>query len=188
MASNCTTIISIRGKKNLIDFLENKRKSVETRKSEDHNSALIAEFYDNMVNDGIWFDENVGARWCYHDDFEVEVDSAEIITISNSDYPEKFIKHLFKLCSAIDPECIICGDYEDETCNPVGGFATSKKGFINEIEVDYFEYPDEGDYLDEEGEVDYDKYNLAMEKFYEDVAKMRTSLRNTCLEILDEQE
>jgi len=180
MANHVMTTITIDGNKEVMKFLEEKRKLTEERNKEDQYLALIGAFYDDIQNDIGWFGENVGAKWCYHDDFWVEDEEAEISTTSAWYYPEEFVKHLFEVCSKIDPECSISGDYEDEGYSPVGGFAINKNGF-HQDEEDDFEYPDEEEFLTEEGEEDYEAYDTAMEEFYELIYETRSALRNNCV-------
>ena len=101
----------------------------------------------------------------------MEDGEAEISTTSAWYYPEEFVKHLFEVCSKIDPECSISGDYEDESYSPVGGFAIDKNGFHN----------DEEDYVNEEGETDYETYDTAMDEFYDLIYETRSNLRNKCI-------
>ena len=180
MANHVMTNITIEGNKKLMKFLEEKRKLTEERNKEDNYLALIGAFYDDMENNISWFGENVGAKWCYHDDFWVDGEEAEISTTSAWYYPEHFVKHLFEVCSKIDPECNINGDYEDESYSPVGAFAINKNGFHQQDEDD-FEYPDEENYINEEGETDYDVYDNAMEEFYELIYETRSTLRSKCI-------
>lgn len=180
MANHVMTTITIDGNEEVMKFLEEKRKLTEERNKEDNYLALIGAFYDDMENNISWFGENVGAKWCYHDDFWVDGEEAEISTTSAWYYPEEFVKHLFEVCSKMDPECSISGDYEDESYSPVGGFAIDKNGFRNDEEDD-FDYPDEEDYVNEEGETDYGAYDTAMEEFYELIYETRSNLRNGCI-------
>jgi len=187
MANHVMTTITIDGNEEVMKFLEEKRKITEERNKDDQYLALIGAFYEDIQNDRGWFGENVGAKWCYHDDFWVEDGEAEICTTSAWYYPEEFVKHLFEVCSKIDPECSISGDYEDESYSPVGGFAIDKNGFHNDEEDD-FEYPDEEDYVNEEGETDYDTYDTAMEEFYDLIYETRSNLRNKCITTISNRE
>ena len=183
MANHVMTIITIDGNEKLMKFLEEKRKLTEEKNKEDQYLALIGAFYDDIQNDRGWFGENVGAKWCYHDDFWVGDEESEITTTSAWYYPEEFVKHLFRVCRDIDPECSISGDYEDESYSPVGGFAINKNGFRQDEEDD-FDYPDEEDFLTEDGEEDYEAYDTAMEEFYQLIYDTRSTLKNNCVEQL----
>jgi len=183
MANHVMTTITIDGNEKLMKFLEEKRKLTEEKNKEDQYLALIGAFYDDIQNDRGWFGENVGAKWCYHDDFWVGDEESEITTTSAWYYPEEFVKHLFRVCRDIDPECSISGDYEDESYSPVGGFAINKNGFRQDEEDD-FDYPDEEDFLTEDGEEDYEAYDTAMEEFYQLIYDTRSTLKNNCVEQL----
>jgi len=180
MANHVMTTITIDGNEKLMKFLEEKRKLTEEKNKEDQYLALIGAFYDDIQNDRGWFGDNVGAKWCYHDDFWVGDEESEITTTSAWYYPEEFVKHLFRVCRDIDPDCSISGDYEDESYSPVGGFAINKNGF-HQDEEDDFEYPDEEEFLTEEGKEDYEAYDTAMEEFYELIYETRSALRNNCV-------
>ena len=180
MANHVMTTITIEGNEKLMKFLEEKRKLTEERNKEDQYLAIIGAFYDGIQNDRGWFAENVGAKWCYHEEFWVGDNETEISTTSAWYYPEEFVKHLFEVCNNIDPECSISGDYEDESYSPVGAFAINKNGFYQDEEDD-FEYPDEGEFLTEDGEEDYESYDTAMEEFYQLVYETRSTLRNNCI-------
>ena len=67
----------------------------------------------------------------------------------------------------------------------VGGFAINKYGFEEYEECD-LEYPDEDVYLDADGEVDYDEYDVAMEEFYEEVYETKDLCQQNCLDVLNE--
>ena len=185
MANHVTTNLTIEGNKELMDFLEEKAKLVDERRKDDHYLAFVGAFLPEMENRRDWFSENVGAKWCYHEDFYNDGSTAEIILTSAWYYPEYLIEHLFKICAEIDENVEIYGTFEDESYTPVGGFAINKYGFESD-EEDELEHPDSDDYLDDDGEVDYDRYDEAMEEFYDDVYSTKDLCLQNCLDVLNE--
>ena len=185
MANHVTTNLTIEGNKKLMDFLEEKAKLVDERRKDDHYLAFVGAFLPEMENRRDWFSENVGAKWCYHEDFYNDGSTAEIILTSAWYYPEYLIEHLFKICAEIDEDVEIYGTFEDESYAPVGGFAINKYGFESD-EEDELEHPDSDDYLDDDGEVDYDRYDEAMEEFYDDVYSTKDLCLQNCLDVLNE--
>ena len=113
MANHVYTTINITGNKEVMKKLEEIKIKVEENNN-DNYLALIKGFYDNVENTYAWFSDNVGAKWCYHDDFwvDTEGDCAEIITTSAWYPPLGFVQHIYDICSEIDPDCEIDGDYE----------------------------------------------------------------------------
>jgi hypothetical protein len=185
MANHMRTNLTIEGSKKLMEFLEEKGKVVDERNKEDQYLAFVGAFIPEMKNDRGWFTDNVGAKWCYHEDFYNDDSIAEVILISAWYYPNTLIENLFKICSEIDEDVQIYGTFEDESYNPVGGFAINKYGFEEDEECD-LEYPDEDVYLDADGEVDYDEYDVAMEEFYEEVYETKDLCQQNCLDVLNE--
>ena len=185
MANHVTTNLTIEGNKKLMDFLEEKAKLVDERRKDDHYLAFVGAFLPEMENRRDWFSENVGAKWCYHEDFYNDGSTAEIILTSAWYYPEYLIEHLFKICAEIDENVEIYGTFEDESYTPVGGFAINKYGFESD-EEDELEHPDSDDYLDDDGEVDYDSYDEAMEEFYDEVFSTKELCQQNCLDVLNE--
>ena len=185
MANHVTTNLTIEGNKKLMDFLEEKAKLVDERRKDDHYLAFVGAFLPEMENRRDWFSENVGAKWCYHEDFYNDGSTAEIILTSAWYYPEYLIEHLFKICAEIDENVEIYGTFEDESYTPVGGFAINKYGFESD-EEDELEHPDSDDYLDDDGEVDYDRYDEAMEEFYDEVFSTKELCQQNCLDVLNE--
>ena len=185
MANHVTTNLTIEGNKKLMDFLEEKAKLVDERRKDDHYLAFVGAFLPDMENRRDWFSENVGAKWCHHEDIQIDDESAYIHLISAWYYPEYLIEHLFKICAEIDEDVEIYGTFEDESYTPVGGFAINKYGFESD-EEDELEHPDSDDYLDDDGEVDYDSYDEAMEEFYDEVFSTKELCQQNCLDVLNE--
>ena len=57
MANHVTTNLTIEGSKELMDFLEEKRKLVDERRKEDHYLAFVGAFLPDIQNRRDWF-------WC----------------------------------------------------------------------------------------------------------------------------
>ena len=186
MANHVYTTINITGNKEVMKKLEEIKIKVEENNN-DNYLALIKGFYDNVENTYAWFSDNVGAKWCYHDDFwvDTEGDCAEIITTSAWYPPLGFVQHIYDICSEIDPDCEIDGDYENEATTPIGGFVVNKKGFYDEEYDGELEYPDEDDYEIPEGEYHSVEYDNAMETFYERVSELRGEMKSLAHEKLN---
>ncbi len=172
MANNMRTDISIYGNKELMNYLKERKEVVDS--GDDPDLSFVGSFYDNMENNRLWFGDNVGAKWCYHEDFYVEDDVSEVTLVSAWYTPIKLIEKLYSLCSEIDPNCEINGTYEDESYSPVGGFVVDKNGFNSEEEE--VEYPIEDDFIGEDGEVNYELYEFAVEDFYNNLLDIKQSL------------
>jgi hypothetical protein len=179
MANHVYTTINITGNKEVMDKLEEIKIKVEENNNDNH-IALINGFYDNMENTYAWYGENVGAKWCYHDEFWVDIEGeyAEIMTTSAWYPPLELVQHIYKICSPLDVECEIDGDYENEATTPIGGFVVNKNGFVHEEYEGEVEYPDEDNYQTEDGELDDEKYDYAMEEYYERVNNLRGEMKS----------
>lgn len=186
MANHVYTTINITGNKEVMEKLEEIKIKVEENNEENY-LALIKGFYNNVENTYGWFSENVGAKWCYHDEFFVDIDSeyAEIRTTSAWYPPLEFVQYVYNLCSEIDPDCEIDGDYENEATTPIGGFAVNKKGFYDEEYDGELEYPDEDDYEIPEGEYHSVEYDNAMETYYDKVSDKRSEMKSLAHEKLN---
>ncbi len=172
MANNMRTDISIYGNKELMNYLKERKEAVDS--GDDTYLSFVGSFYDNMENDRSWFDDNVGTKWCYHEEFYVGDTVSEVTLVSAWYTPIKLIEKLYSLCSEIDPNCEINGTYEDESYSPVGGFVVDKNGFNSEEEE--VEYPIEDDFIGEDGEVNYELYEFAVEDFYNNLLDIKQSL------------
>jgi hypothetical protein len=116
----------------------------------------------------------VGAKWCYHEDFWVD-DNETGITLTSAWYPPiELIEKLYEVCVKIDENCEITGTYQDESFSPVGGFIMNDKGFNSE--EDELDYPDEDDYIGDDGEVNYELYEAATEDFYNSLWDIKDEL------------
>jgi len=173
MANNMRTNISIYGNKELMNYLKERKEVVDY--GDDPDLSFVGSFYDNMENNRLWFGDNVGAKWCYHEDFYVEDDVSEVTLVSAWYTPIKLIEKLYSLCSEIDANCEINGTYEDESYSPVGGFVVDKNGFNSEEEE--VEYPNEDDFIGEDGEIDYELYEFAVEDFHNNLWEVKERLK-----------
>lgn len=173
MANNMTTSIVIEGNEELMNYLKERKEAVDS--GDDCYLSFVGSFYDNMENDRSWFIDNVGAKWCYHEDFWVESDTSEITLVSAWYTPIDLLVKLYELCSKVDSECNIYGTYEDESYSPIGGFVVDKNGFNSEEEE--VEYPNEDDFIGEDGEIDYDLYESAVEDFHNNLWEIKERLK-----------
>ena len=176
MANNMTTSIVIEGNEELMNYLKERKEVVD---SGDDYLSFVGSFYDNMENDRSWFIDNVGAKWCYHEDFWVESDTSEITLVSAWYTPIDLLVKLYELCSKVDSECNIYGTYEDESYSPIGGFVVDKNGFNSEEEG--VEYPNEDDFIGEDGEIDYDLYESAVEDFHNNLWEIKERLKQEAI-------
>lgn len=173
MANNMTTNIVIEGNEELMNYLKERKEVVDS--GDDCYLSFVGSFYDNMENDRSWFIDNVGAKWCYHEDFYVEDDTSEITLVSAWYTPINLLEKLYELCSKVDPKCNVYGTYEDEGYSPIGGFVVDENGYNSEEEE--VEYPNEDDYIGENGEVNYDLYDMVVEDFYNDLWEIKERLK-----------
>jgi hypothetical protein len=167
MANYVTSSIYIKGTKELIDEVD---KIFDHKKGGDKYSEksewLARTVYEDFDPSRAWMSENVGTKWCH-----LEQDSREgddtfwFTTVSAWGFPKEYLEKLTETLLEIDDSVVIECTYQDEAPNFVGGFYGSKNG-TKFHEGDDYEYPDEDDYLDDEGDVDYDAYDEAMDSFY----------------------
>jgi len=179
MANHVYTTINITGNKKVMEKLEEIKIKVEENNNDNH-TALISGFYDNMENTFTWYGDNVGAKWCYHDEFWVDIEGeyAEIMTTSAWYPPIEFVQHIYKICKPLDSECEIDGDYENEAITPIGGFVINKNGFNHEEYDEDIEYPDEDNYQTVDEELDDEKYDEAVEEYHEKVSNLRGEMKS----------
>lgn len=177
MANNMTTNFCIKGNEKLMNYLEGKKTEVDN--GDDCYLSFVEAFYDEIKNDRVWFTDNVGAKWCYSEEFWVDGNEAEITLISAWYLPIELIEKLYEVCSKIDPNCVITGTYEDESYSPVGGFVVDENGFNSEEEE--LEYPNIDDFIGEDGEVNYTLYESTEEDFYNNLWEIKERLKEEAI-------
>ncbi len=185
MANHVTTFITISGDSELITWLDKKLSSVEVGDNafdEMSTEQTVQLFYENQYEMTYeWMIENVGAKWCYINEWVVmEETQMQIQMTSAWSMPEALIERMFLVCSDIDDECEFSISYEDESLDPIGAMYISSKG--SHIEEGSYEYPAQEDYETEE------EYHRALDFMWEDIGDMKDDLLEQCKLIVNSSE
>ncbi len=185
MANHVTTFITISGDSELITWLDKKLSSVEVGDNafdEMSTEQTVQLFYENQYEMTYeWMIENVGAKWCYINEWVVmEETQIQIQMTSAWSMPEALIERMFLVCSDVDDECEFSIAYEDESLDPIGAMYISSKG--SHIEEGSYEYPAQEDYETEE------EYHRALDFMWEDIGDMKDDLLEQCKLIVNSSE
>ncbi len=110
MANHVTTFITISGDSELITWLDKKLSSVEVGDNafdEMSTEQTVQLFYENQYEMTYeWMIENVGAKWCYINEWVVmEENQIQIQMTSAWSMPEALIERMFLVCNDVDDEC-----------------------------------------------------------------------------------
>ena len=157
MANHVTNTIEIeydRADKKTEEILE---RLVNLRANEEELSVL----YENPQNTRTWWENNIGAKWAYVDDWEGPVGGyCRVGIVSAWSQVTEFIEHLNEITEF---SCDITHQYLDETPN-FGGYAIYEKGTV----VSEFDEPDMWDRIEKEADIRKKEENLVFEDEYEE--------------------
>lgn len=185
MANHVTTFITISGNSDLISWLDTKLSDVEIpdeafgeMSTEQTVQLFFGEKYEYKYE---WLLENVGAKWCYINEWIVMgEDELQIQTTSAWSFPEPLIEKMYSVCSELDGDCQFFITYEDESLDPIGAMYISKDG--SHIEESSYEWPLEEDYDSEE------EYLEARDTMWDEIADIKDDLLEQCKLIVNEYE
>jgi len=183
MANNVTTFVFISGNSDLITSLDKKLSSVELQDNpfEEMSTEQTARlFYENQYeNTYEWMLQNIGAKWCYINEWVVVSDTELQITMTSAwSFPESLVERMHSVCSEMDEECEFSITYEDESLDPIGAMYISKNG--SHIEESSYEWPQEEDYETQ------DEYLDALDSMWEEIGDIKDDLLEQCKLIVNE--
>jgi len=186
MANNVYTVVSIEASKETLKNFTDKLFTPEVEKADwrqksdllaDNLYGLLYKDYpkDNLTRD--WMTENVGAKWCFVHDWQVDDDIIDL-TFDSAWYPPDELFHKIADWFTKRGEFEMEARSEDEAYLHVSGGYANQNGSEFICEDDGLpEYPDEDDFEDNEDQYAYDE---AVEKFYDKISEIKDDLILEC--------
>ena len=182
MANNVYTVVSIEASKELIKNFVDKLFTPEVEEADwqkksdllaDNLYGLLYKDYpkDNLTRD--WMTENVGAKWCFVHDWQIDDDIIDL-TFDSAWYPPEELFHEIADWFIKRGEFEMEARSEDEAYLHVSGGYANQNGSEFIMEDDNLpEYPDEDDFEDNKDEYAYDE---AVENFYDKISEIKDDL------------
>lgn len=116
----------------------------------------LSEMYESSENTRTWWENNIGAKWAYVEDWDGPKDGyCRVNIVSAWAQVTEFVEHLNEITQF---SCDITHQYLDEMPN-FGGYAVYKKGTI----VKEFDEPDMWARIEEESELRMKEENLSFD-------------------------
>ena len=183
MANNVYTVVSIESSKKVIKNFVDKIFTPEVeeadwqKKSDILANNLYGLLYkdypkDNLTRD--WMIENVGAKWCFIHDWQLDDDIIDL-TFDSAWYPPEELFHELADWFAKRGEFEMEARSEDEAYLHVSGGYANQNGSEFIMEDDNLpEYPDDEDFDSQE---DHDE---AVENFYDKISEIKDDLILEC--------
>ena len=185
MANNVYTVVSIEASKELIKNFVDKLFTPEVEKADwqKKSDLLDNNLYRLLYKDypkeysREWMTENVGAKWCFVHDWQVDDDMIDL-TFDSAWYPPEELFHELADWFIKRGEFEMEARSEDEAYLHVSGGYANQNGseFIMEDD-DLPEYPDEDDFEDNKDQYAYDE---AIENFYDKISEIKDDLISEC--------
>jgi len=186
MANNVYTVVSIESSKKVIKNFVDKIFTPEVEEADwQKKSGLLADnlyglLYKDYPKDNLtreWMTENVGAKWCFVHDWQVDDDIIDL-TFDSAWYPPEELFHEIADWFAKRGEFEMEARSEDEAYLHVSGGYANQNGseFIMEDE-NLPEYPNDEDFEDNEDEYAYDE---AVDNFYNKISEIKDDLILEC--------
>jgi hypothetical protein len=185
MANNVYTVVSIEASKEVLKNFADKIFTPEVEKADwQKKSDLLANnLYRLLYKDypkeysREWMTENVGAKWCFVHDWQVDDDIIDL-TFDSAWYPPEELFHELADWFIKRGEFEMEARSEDEAYLHVSGGYANQNGseFIMEDD-DLPEYPDEDDFEDNKDQYAYDE---AVENFYDKISEIKDDLILEC--------
>jgi len=179
MANNVYTVVSIESSKKVIKNFVDKifTPEVEEADWQQKSDILANNLYgllykdypkDNLTRD--WMIENVGAKWCFIHDWQLDDDIIDL-TFDSAWYPPEELFHELADWFAKRGEFEMEARSEDEAYLHVSGGYANQNGSEFIMEDDNLpEYPDDEDFDSQE---DHDE---AVENFYDKISEIKDDL------------
>lgn len=185
MANNVYTVVSIEASKEVLKNFADKIFTPEVEKADwQKKSDLLANnLYRLLYKDypkeysRDWMTENIGAKWCFVHDWQVDDDIIDL-TFDSAWYPPEELFHELADWFIKRGEFEMEARSEDEAYLHVSGGYANQNGseFIMEDD-DLPEYPDEDDFEDNKDQYAYDE---AVENFYDKISEIKDDLILEC--------
>ncbi len=185
MANNVYTVVSIEASKEVLKNFVDKIFTAEVEKADwQKKSDLLADnLYRLLYKDypkeysRDWMTENVGAKWCFVHDWQIDDDIIDL-TFDSAWYPPEELFHEIADWFIKRGEFEMEARSEDEAYLHVSGGYANQNGSEFIMEDDNLpEYPDEDDFEDNEDEYAYDE---AVDKFYDKISEIKDDLILEC--------
>lgn len=146
------------------------------------------------TNSRSWYTDNIGAKWCYFDDFGDDY----FVTESAWDWPSDGVEWVVTQVAKAQPNIVAEVRYEDEMPNFYGAAVYNADGLYEDFQTDYdemrlgimdenediaAEWNDEEEEFSEEGydlfnDVMYDYINDRQDDFFVDITKEVLEIAN----------
>lgn len=163
MANNVTSTVYVKGTKELIDKVD---EMFSHEKGGDKFSSNTEWLAKTVYEEYDWSTTPIGAKWCYLEQDEREDDNTYLFTtVSAWDAPIQYLEKLTEVVVGLDESAVVECTYIDEAPNFIGAFYGSKNGTYT-LQEEPDDRPDEYDYEDEEGDIDYVAYDEAVDNYY----------------------
>jgi hypothetical protein len=185
MANNVYTVVSIEASKEVLKNFADKIFTPEVEKADwQKKSDLLANnLYRLLYKDypkeysREWMTENVGAKWCFIHDWQVDDDIIDL-TFDSAWYPPEELFHELADWFTKRGEFEMEARSEDEAYLHVSGGYANQNGseFIMEDD-DLPEYPDDDDFEDNKDQYAYDE---AVDNFYDKISEIKDDLILEC--------
>ena len=185
MANNVYTVVSIEASKEVLKNFADKIFTPEVEEADwQKKSDLLADnLYRLLYKDypkeysRDWMTENIGAKWCFVHDWQVDDDIIDL-TFDSAWYPPEELFHQLSDWFTKRGEFEMEARSEDEAYLHVSGGYANQNGseFIMEDD-DLPEYPDEDDFEDNKDQYAYDE---AVENFYDKISEIKDDLILEC--------
>jgi len=185
MANNVYTVVSIEASKEVLKNFADKIFTPEVEKADwQKKSDLLANnLYRLLYKDypkeysREWMTENVGAKWCFIHDWQVDADIIDL-TFDSAWYPPEELFHELADWFTKRGEFEMEARSEDEAYLHVSGGYANQNGseFIMEDD-DLPEYPDDDDFEDNKDQYAYDE---AVDNFYDKISEIKDDLILEC--------
>jgi hypothetical protein len=127
-----------------------------------------------------WSLDNMGAKWVY---IENDIDMDRWNISSANYYPHEFLKRLFELVVAIDPEAYIVNKYNDETYDPTGVVVYKKD---SEGNFSWYEYEESKEDPTNDMDWEDDAYEDERENFIYEIEEFHEEYEGYCIRMIDE--
>ena len=138
-----------------------------------------------------WTVENIGPKWCYIEDFDVDENGCMIRTVSAWGAPITGVENLLTAIAAISPDVVTEVTYEDEMPNFIGANFYVGLDLDDSSEWDYDEILEEVKRHhdieeDEEGNLTEESEDILYENIWEISHDMQQEFLSLCRGRLDE--
>lgn len=125
MANHVSSTVTVHGNEEAVKHID----SLMEKANDGEITTLAQTFYDNVElgeNGGVmntWSGDNMGPKWTYLEDI---MGDGEYRLVSAWYPPTKFVIHLYKMVTEIDPDGYVEVIYEDEGYDPIGAIVVKK--------------------------------------------------------------